>query len=425
MLKDIVWKEVSPGYYERPYELHQTSDRSKQLRSSGVKLSPIDNFVEKCKRAWITARHHHPNIAMVEGQTGYSYKVPNDKELEQWVEQTMVVITQYPSTQSMALALPVSKYRLMLLVFPNEYAIFSRCRHHDIDNYGAMAILENLIVFISEQDQTQISRPRFANEAKYFPPTLHNALGLPEPEPEDFIKPLTSLHDFIKLPPLGLNHRPATQPRATQFKQMKFSPQQSSLLIQSCKEKGWKVAQATSAALALTTKHHANNGDRYFASHILFDHRKYFEQPYNDTNKYPFMLAAVPYFFAIKPTTFNLTADQFGAFFANIKAQLVELAKGYEVYFKTLIDTNTRSSTIITGHSGVLGLKQAYGNIRVLEFWSTVQCHTPDVYFMIWTWKDQLTVTISWNESYYSERDIDRMYGLFRNILSEGLEVVL
>ena len=39
------------------------------------------------------------------------------------------------------------------------------------------------------------------------------------------------------------------------IKQMKFSPQQSSLLIQSCKEKGWKVAQATSAALALTTKH--------------------------------------------------------------------------------------------------------------------------------------------------------------------------
>ena len=67
MLKDIVWKEVSPGYYERPYELHQTSDRSKQLRSSS-KLSSIDNFVEKCKRAWITARHHHPNIAMVEGQ---------------------------------------------------------------------------------------------------------------------------------------------------------------------------------------------------------------------------------------------------------------------------------------------------------------------------------------------------------------------
>lgn len=68
-------------------------------------------------------------------------------------------------------------------------------------------------------------------------------------------------------------------------------------------------------------------------------------------------------------------------------------------------------------------LLKKHGDIEIEDFWSTVDIFTPEVVFTVWTWDQQLTLGLSYNDSYYDVSDIEYIQNTFAEFLLEGLEL--
>lgn len=262
-LTDIVWKEVSPGVYEKPFDLVESfSDAFKMSHLPGRELFMVtagikvkypgankDQFVQAVKNAWIAARHNNPLIACIKGEGKLIYQTPrNLQEIQDWVKDSFVVVADYTSAEVQEKAPGFIKDYAMLVVFPKEYSIVYRSGHDKIDFRGAVSILNNIAKWMSTEETVN-----FGTEGKHLPPNMHQALGLSEPDSTHKVKAQAMWNKILQNPSIELKHKQGVIPGpGTKLKLLKFTKEESSAIYKACKGLGYSITQATSAAVALT-----------------------------------------------------------------------------------------------------------------------------------------------------------------------------
>jgi hypothetical protein len=136
------WKEISPGYYERPLdELELGHDKISRVGSdigrgnftisTATKVENIiTDFIPAVRQAWKTLGYDEPAVASFDDREmgSRSYTVATQDELEIWLEESFRVFQEDITLEELFLTLPVVK-RPALYVLSRRQKILFRCSH--------------------------------------------------------------------------------------------------------------------------------------------------------------------------------------------------------------------------------------------------------------------------------------------------------
>jgi hypothetical protein len=366
-------------------------------------------------------------IACTKGEGKLIYQTPrNLQEIQDWVKDSFIVVTDYTSAEVQEKAPGFIKDYAMLVVFPKEYSIVYRSGHDKIDFRGAVSILNNIAKWMSTEETVN-----FGTEGKHLPPNMHQALGLSEPDSTHKVKAQAMWNKILQNPSIELKHKQGVIPGpGTKLKILKFTKEESSAIYKACKGLGYSITQATSAAVALTLRKQGG-GTRNYTNYIAFDYQPDMQSPYNDASQFGAKLYVIGWRFVVSPTNFKQTADQFKRFVDTVKQNRMEMAMCYKDFVEITLDMMRNApkdrmpALASMSHPGNLDsrLLKKHGDIEIEDFWSTVDIFTPEVLFTVWTWDQQLTLGLSYNDSYYDVSDIEYIQNTFAEFLLEGLEL--
>jgi hypothetical protein len=84
------------------------------------------------------------------------------------------------------------------------------------------------------------------------------------------------------------------------------------------------------------------------------------------------------------------------------------------------------SSTPSLSSMGVVSdiLKDVYGNWKIGRFWISSTMMTGDIQMYCWTFRDQMTFSVCWNEAFYSNELVDELLEETKNQMLAGLQLV-
>jgi len=434
------WKEVSAGHYSRPMDEIEDAyatiasggrplDREHWAITATLKLhfgSP--DFVMAVKNAWIALRLTQPALASTNEGTNKVYQILSESEKLAWLNETFKVMdSEINAIQLFAQLRPVA--RATLYILPKTKELVIRTSHDRIDGIGIVMLLDNLVYHIAFPTTLQLDE-----EAKKLSPPFKIAASIPDATPAQLMKLGSTMESWLSnLPSIGLAAQTTEQlPSATKIAQIAFSPSQTSQVISQVKAKGFTVTHAVHAAIILATKLHAqipNADTRKYATFSVFNLRDQCMLPFNSST-HAFSIYHSGWPIIIIPGTFDNTASQLKEFyearredpdFLPMVAPLFSMLKGVASTSKP----STPSSEPILSSLGVLEkrLKRQQGSVKVEEFGLALDTLTPQVYVVLWTWKDCLTIRACYNESYHVAESAERFLSLVKQELLMNLSI--
>ncbi|KAK0108590.1 hypothetical protein ONS95_003387 [Cadophora gregata] len=298
---DLLWREVSPGRYERnidePEQFYTSMAKTYEAtghtyfaitaytgisvsRSSTSEDSGIDARVEKALRwAWKKLRHDHPTLAApVEydhetKRCKKMYKTLRDKqEVDTWMSETFKVVDHVQTGEAFANTdPPVGSYATLYIVTPPTCSqseknflrrdIIFRSHHDLVDGVGTLMLLNNFLQHASTAFGAVTELPiEFGAEYRNLSPPLRVAAGIPQSPNADQKSKLAKLHsineasrtgsEVLSLPFSSTVQTPGNSQRTA----IHFSLGESSSILAKTKTFRSTVTQVFHAAIALAVR---------------------------------------------------------------------------------------------------------------------------------------------------------------------------
>lgn len=319
------WKEIAPGKVERGLDsserfLKAVAVPFKELGRENWALNivikasfPDGNTsatTEALRQAWVKVRYYHPFIAArlhIE-ENKFEYTTPDQRAVQQWLSESFFV-HESKTVDGFLLQAAWSEFS-SVHYFPDSSEVVMRTHHWLVDGVGGLHLANRFLELYAAGGPA----PEFGSEARFLPPCLSDAAGLPEPkEAAALEKAQARFMDFAgNLPSIGLPiEESPTGPGGTKRQHISFSQQKLDALLQACRAKGTTIAAAIHAALAIVTQEKAYKSDlaKNFTSVAFFDYRKYLPEPYNDVQQFPMgvWMLGLPFF--LPPGDFSAQAE--------------------------------------------------------------------------------------------------------------------
>ncbi|KAL4953489.1 hypothetical protein BDW69DRAFT_200166 [Aspergillus filifer] len=292
------WSQVSPARWERPLSGLETyfrftgqvtasvcGGREHFLMFSTVKVGFNFSDVESSLRsAWTQLRYQEPELAVTFEGDKKVYEVPNEPQLEKWLDTTFIVLSDVSDAEEFYQTFTREYKQTTLYCIPRSSELVLFTHHAIIDGIGLLMFWDKLFTAIANP-KSDIS---FGDEYTRLNPTVDEVLGYSSPSPGAAEKATAMImKDYAaKLPAIGLPSSVGkTAPGACRHTEHRFSPETTAAIVTACKERGISATSAVHAAyicVLMGNADPASNVTRYTSS-AEFNFRPYLPDGYKNT----------------------------------------------------------------------------------------------------------------------------------------------
>lgn len=448
-MENMSWKEKFPGHFERPLNSIEhslknigkrdgTFNREQWAVRAYAKFRHASSAADTksaLKYAWRTLRYLQPQIAAYLQGDCMVYKAPQTADLESWMEETFLVETVLDIDELLASPRPSSLPTLYYLPKSSEVLFCSSLWR--IDAIGATSLLNLLFKYVAEPFQMP-----FGNESKNLLPGRDEAAQLPHCVSQEEENAATSLlmEYATNLPSLGLPVELVNEVAGDFCRvQISLSPATTSSVVSACKAKDFTLTTAAHAALVVALQEIsscASSGERY-TSWGTFNYRPYVDP--DDTNPainpVTVMLRGLPISFAT--SNFHENASVLKPFYAQLQNPFNNAA------LLTILTPYTKKQAAMINQPLPPGVPQpteplmvsvgildrylpgihGHGAVEIIDFWLGTVVLTRQPIFYVWTWQGKMTLSMCYNEKFYTRRFMRSFIGKVVRILRDELAV--
>ncbi|OTA96136.1 hypothetical protein M434DRAFT_393216 [Hypoxylon sp. CO27-5] len=458
----MTWQETSQkGVFSRPIGENETyikllGDAGRPFKrehwaiNSAVTVVPIGSLVSAdlsshFRRAWAHLRFQHPSLAaeVAPDNKNLIYTVPAEgAALDAWVSQTFSVADDVDSSADVIPTFQPSPYAKLVYI-PRSGELLGHTTHWRSDGLGVFLLLDALLAIASEPsplpDPASLA---WGTEVARLVPAVEDAAAMPkEPTPElkehgaALVGTWAHAIGAIGIPYLGDKARP---PAGTRSVALTFNPATTEKIMAACKARGVSVTAAVNASVAGANYAHADAAarDKHYASTIHSTLRPYLPEPYSTT-----AFAAGLY------TTGWMTRVESGSsweerlqiyeaeYQKKITKDFVNSHREYAIQIIELLsnmpqggEDQPASDVDISNIDDVEKMiRQSYGTpeagLEVKAVSIGVEMLSRQAVTFMWTFRDQLNLSVVYNESYHSDDQMGQVLSTIRAQLLEGLGV--
>ena len=446
------WTESSKGRFERPLSTVETL--YKTLANLGTPINrehwavrlyarfqsnhSVEDAETSIRHAWKTMRHDHPQIASYAEGNLRVYQTPDSGALESWLKETFIVDPIATPEDLLANVRPTPLPCLYYL--PRDSEIFIQIPHWYIDGPGSFCLLNNLFEAIAAPRQID-----FGDETKNLSPGLEEALGLPMSSIAEHQQAATEMimKHVGSLPSIGLPpDLPSQIPGATHRLELKLSPKLTKALVTACRARDITVTVATHAALVAATHRLAADEaqERNYTSFGAIGLRPYLNQEYTDAKTHPINIYLYGLPVSFKPTSFSADSTHLSHFYKQLsqppsRAEKLPLLPSFTHICATMAaqpppPEMPQATEPVLSSNGVVDkyLKREYGNgdggVVLERFWLASEVITKQPVVYVLTWREELSLSVCYNEAFYARGKMDELLRLTREVLVGELGVM-
>ncbi|KAJ6024643.1 hypothetical protein N7540_005440 [Penicillium herquei] len=445
------------GYWSRPFDCHD--EMLHFIRSQGEPINrehwmfmittkigfppEIGDIVHQLRNAWKALRFRHPDIALEvhSGEKRYS-AIYDELSLEEWCDESFKVETECSSADDFFTehrrSAPHANATIHWIPATSEFALVSS--HILWDGRGAMLMLHE---FLSILENPIIPTIFDGSEAKNLVPSLDTVIGMPDkPKPEWERGADELLQQYIdSQPTIGL--LPPGDPKAKELPaEMKrleivFSPEESKSLREATRRQDITITTSvqTAAIMALADMNDSDSQPENFVAWALFDLRKHLPPPFNGAEHAPSIrLGTMPIIVKSRGcwSEISRTANEVNRTSWDVEESDRMFVrdpfnrKATDMFKWAAAQPNLApppSSEPFISSMGIFDdyLKYEYGPFSVENVGILCQTLTPAICLHIWSWKDSLHVSASYNVAYYESHAILRYLTALKDIMQRNL----
>ena len=438
------WRETVPGHFERPLdsielffksigEKGATFNREHRAVRAYAKFChdpSVGDVKSALQHAWKTVRYLQPQIAVYLQGDVIIYDVPHHADMESWMAETFLVETVL--TVDELLASPRRSSLPTLHYLPKTSEVLFCSSHWRIDAIGATTIMN--ILFNSLAEPSRIS---FGDEGKKLSPGRDEAARFPQNVSQEDDDAATSLlmEYAVNLPALGLPVELVNEiSGAIRRIESRLPPATTSSIIAACKARELSATTAAHAALIVALQELSSDAyaaERY-TSWGTFNYRPYVDADHTNPATHPVavMLCSLPITFttcdfyenasSLKPF-YKQLQDPFNS--AALHAMLAPYTRKCAAMINQPLPPGMPHPTEpLVGSIGILDryLDGRYGQgaVEITDFWLGGVVLTRQPLFYVWTWRGEMTLSMCYNEQFYTS-------GVMRSFVESVLGVLL
>ncbi|KAJ5101224.1 hypothetical protein N7456_007276 [Penicillium angulare] len=448
------WSQVSDHRWERPSNgtegflifMENTSaslfeGRRQFTIFSRLKVNlqiPADELEDALRYAWKQVRSEQPQLA--ETVEGYNkiYEVPDEAALQSWLEKTFIVSDEMEGEAIANQSRPIDQVTFYYV--PKASQLIIRAPHSTIDGIGILLLWHTYLTALANP------KPNLAigEEATRLCPSREKALGHADVPPAETVVKATKMvaEKAAFYPGIGPVNRIGTVPAgSTQRREVVYSERITDAIVQACKRNGYSVTAAVHAAWVLTIVKHADPTQTSETSKYLtfgqFNLRPYLPEPYS-SSQYAVANYSIgwPLVFE-KPNKFkefvHIIDEAYKTTFKDNPENL-EMSGSVINCLRNIVQSpefmaGPVARDAIVSSLGIIEryLQQSYASadnsrqiiIEDLKF--GIECILGDSMVSLYTFRDQLRMVFSFNESYEDESHVQGYLEEIQKILLEEL----
>jgi hypothetical protein len=303
--------------------------------------------------------------------------------------------------------------------------------HVHLDGRGCLYLLDALFSALANPGEVS-----FGDEASRLPPSEDYLYGCPETYSEqDAQNAMMVLGRLVQDRPIGLPVQDIKQPpRDNRREELKLPTATTNAIIHACKQKGFTVTAAWHTAVVLAaSKIQAAAGEvgTSFASVASFDLRPYFPEWFDPRSQPVSQYGmAPPILVEPKHKSFDEIAkeirDKYKTEVSPVGERASVMFAGTEIAGPMMASEAPSSTTPVTSSLGVIEkfLKRVHGqHWELIDVWVGDSMLTPDTLNFLWTWRERMVLSTSYNSAFYTDVDIQAFLSTIKDELVRGLGV--
>ncbi|KAL8382500.1 hypothetical protein RB595_006330 [Gaeumannomyces hyphopodioides] len=476
------WTEQSPGHWQRPLGENErfikwigdqaiptgrehwsvTIVGTFTLEGSPQK-SPEWDGARLARRAWIYLRFRHPSIAAIGSKDGdfLEYVVPRDTAAaEAWAAETFFVVgeSQHASASDLISTLRPSAYATCYFL-PHIGQVVLHTSHWRTDGYGGLHLLDAYFAAVADAAARAPGEPLppFGDEPARLTLPIEEVLRLPdEPTPSILaaadalaLAARSLVPGSVGLPVRDTGSPGTMQPGGTRLLRSTIPADATRKIMQACTEHGmgWLAAVHASlatvnftAAASTVTEHHNR---RHYTSTIRLGLRPYLPEEYGGPASAASLYTG-GYFVKVEPTASWLNNARFydGLYKKGATLEFLQARRHYatmalqglqraaaaavapsrsEVDISSVGDAGSivRAVHSRPGEEGGGGVR-----VEVKELCLGVECLQRESYLFVWLFRDQLELSLAYNEAFYEEPFMEGVLARVAVVLQAELGVI-
>ncbi|KAG2417943.1 hypothetical protein HFD88_001042 [Aspergillus terreus] len=400
-------------------------------------------FSETLRKAWMRLVVEYPGLSMVPVGLQKKYPRLDGKGIESWAESTFFVSSRQCADEVIREAKPRDLPSFYWLPASSEVVLL--IQHWRVDALGTCMLLDRLFEILGQSavpstqpDQVQPNQPT---------PSFESAAGASKTEDADLQAYARDYIDSFHQRAVnagGLPYRgdATTPPSTTAHWDLDFSVDSTNAIKDACRHHKISVTAAIHTALARTVFSYLTETECQagYTTVMAVNMRPYLPPPYNSKKHACQTFVAsitptVPYHSGFVESARSLTHEYRSWWSADFMRSLWWIYEYHLAKLSTPRPANGASIKPMKPPSGVtlssLGvvdrnLRGDYGpNLRVDKFRFGVSMMTRQTILYAWTFKDRLTLSLNYNDAYYSDLMAREVMSRVASHLEKGLEVEL
>lgn len=439
-IDSISWKQVSERRWERAADGMESyfvvlgaltaaaaEGREHFMIFTSVRLAfDAPDEEEALRKAWTQLRTQIPSLAAtLEGKTKV-YEVPDEAGLAAWLASTFIVsdVDDAAALQG-STAAPSNQARLYYL--PKSSEVVLHAHHHVVDGMGAVHFWNQYLSCLANPQSVT-----FGDEPARLCPTLAEMMRY---DPSSAEKKQEAAGMFMEwaanIPGIGpVSNLGKAPPGNAQFARHDFSADKTQQIVAACKAKGVTVTSAVHAAYIGAIAAHADPASKLgeYVTANQFNLRPYLPSQYHDA------VATLYTPFPFKQTLPSSYEDTTKALNMHYKAAIKEKPTIIEPlshlgrvmaevvptpeFMAAPPPTDAMLSSL-----GVVDdvVKREYGGVKVLDFSMTVDVVLGFGIFMVYTFRDRLSLVYPYNDAYEERQNVEKYMQEMESILDKEL----
>jgi hypothetical protein len=410
---------------------------------------PIDVLESRLRETWRAMRHYSPSIAALSNSSGKTYAISNTSTMANWERTTFKVHSNDMTAEK--LFRQVERTAMVTLHYlpsikketdPTVHQLVFQAEHHHIDGRGVYYFFDQFFrLFTAPELRRTLTS---ADERTRLPPMMDDLLGLPK---EPTVEQLEVASHWIgtggSVAPLSAAIEPQRAecaPTISLRSVLRFSEQETLAVVSACKCTGVSVTSAWMAAIALSLAHFQSKGspggsispDAGLATFATVDMRKYFPRTF-DAKTAPLACyhAAIPIALRVDGSFLNIARSAHAEFHGNgvTKAREKVWAPLMKLMGDAIAASNPKQSMPLISSLGIADdfVSRRYGEgqngVEVLDVWIADTMMSATNLWMLDTWRGRLNFSVTYNEAYFPEAQMDGMLAKARQEFLQGLSV--
>ncbi|KAL8717640.1 MAG: hypothetical protein Q9225_005129 [Loekoesia sp. 1 TL-2023] len=276
----MAWVETRPGYWQRPIGENEGMIKligdggrkfEKDVWSISVKASFVAHIESKplsqalCD-GWKILRFYHPSIVTTASENTLDYRTPNASELEQWVNDSFILVDDEISPDDIIAKL--KPHRFATLYYLKEHgSILLNLSHWRTDGIGAFHLLNAYVQAVLKSLRKESLELPWGEEVDRLVPSVEEALNLPRaPSPgiecvaKKYLDTLASSKGALETP---YESGAGIVPKVTRGACLRFSHDKTTELETECHRLGIHLEAAVHAAVTAAAYSIADSSSRH------------------------------------------------------------------------------------------------------------------------------------------------------------------